>query len=204
MFTVGLTGGIASGKSTVAGYLVELGAVSVDADLIAQEVMSVGTDVYTELAAHFGGGIIAPDGSIDRGRLAAEVFDDPAQLAALNRIVHPATIERIRTLLDGWRADNSGEIGVVQVPLLIETGMEELFDVVLVVVTTPEQQISRLLEMGLTVEQGLARLRSQSSDVERLAFADLTLLNKGDLGGLKEQAAVVYAQLKERVAKGRL
>ncbi|MDP1809088.1 MAG: dephospho-CoA kinase [Actinomycetota bacterium] len=204
MLTVGLTGGIASGKSTVAGYLVELGAVAVDADLIAREVMSVGTDVYSRLAAHFGGDIIAPDGSIDRGRLAAEVFDDPAQLDALNRIVHPATIERIQALLDEWRADDSDRIGVVQVPLLIEAGLEELFDVVLVVVTTPEQQISRLMEMGLTVEQGLARLRSQANDAERLAFADFTLLNKGDIGRLKEQAAVVYARLKECVDEGRL
>lgn len=195
MLTVGLTGGIAGGKSTVTGRLVELGAVSVDADMIAREAMAKGTVVYDRLIDHFGRDILAADGSIDRARLAALVFDDPAQLEALNQVVHPAVIEGVRRRLDEWRSSDAGGIGVVQVPLLIEAGMAEMFDVIVVVVTTPEQQISRLVEMGLTTDQGLARLRSQLSDSERLPFADFTIINKGDLRQLAEQTSILYRKL---------
>lgn len=202
MLTVGLTGGIAGGKSTVAGYLAEQGVVIVDADLVAREVMSVGTEAYDRLVDHFGRDMLAPDGSIDSARLAAEVFNDPAQLGFLNRVVHPETIERIRALVEEWRSFADAGIGLVQVPLLFEAGMAGLFDVVVVVVTTPELQIGRLTERGLTIDQGMARLRSQPSDAQRLAVADFTLINKGDFGRLKEQTAVLYEKLKERAAEG--
>ena len=202
MLTVGLTGGIAGGKSTVAGYLSEMGAVCVDADVLAREAMVKGTGVYDRLVDHFGRDILAPDDAIDRARLAALVFDDPAQLEALNGIVHPAVIEQVGSLLADWRRSAGALVAVVQVPLLIEAGMTDMFDVIVVVVTTPEQQIGRLVRMGFGVDEGLARLRYQLSDGERLPFADFTLINKGDLALLKEETAVLYEKLKELASPG--
>lgn len=199
VLSVGLTGGIASGKSTVADYLAEKGALCADADSIAREVIAEGTDEYNQLVDHFDRGILEPNGSIDRSALAKAVFADPAELDALNRIVHPATIARIRECLEEWRLHAPDGIGVIQVPLLIEAGMVELFDIVVVVVTTPEQQISRLAARGLTIDQGLARMRNQLSDAQRLVFADFTLINKGSLGLLKEQTGILYEELVKKV-----
>lgn len=203
MLTVGLTGGIASGKSTIARYLSELGAVCVDADLLAHEMMAKGTGVYRRLVDHFGAAVLTEDGAIDRSALATIVFDRPTELAYLNEAVHPAVIEGVARLLEEWRAADPGGIGVVQVPLLVEADMVRMFDVVVVVVSSPEQQISRLIEMGMAIDQGLARLRSQISDDERLPWADFTIINKGDLALLKEQTGVLYAGLKERAGESR-
>lgn len=202
MLTVGLTGGIAGGKSTVAGYLSEMGAVCADADVLAKEAMVKGTGIYNQLLDHFGRDILAPDDSIDRACLASLVFSNPDQLEALNRIVHPAVIEQVASLLAGWRQSAGASVAVVQVPLLIEAGMTDMFDVIVVVATTPEQQIGRLVEMGFTVEEGLARLRAQLSDGERLPVADFTLINKGGLDLLKEETGVLYEKLKELASPG--
>lgn len=195
MLTVGLTGGIAGGKSTVALRLAELGAVCVDADAVAHELTSPGTDVYTRIKERFGSEIMAADGSIDRHRLAAIVFGDREQLAFLNKIVHPAVIQAVALTLSEWRADKSNKIGVVQAPLLVEAGMTGMFDVIVVVVSSPERQLSRLLETGMTKEDALARLRAQISDSDRLAYADITIINKGDLKLITEQATALYERL---------
>ena len=195
LLTVGLTGGIAGGKSTVASRLTELGAFCVDADTVAHELTSPGTEVYTRIKERFGTEIIAADGSIDRRRLAAIVFGDREQMGFLNEVVHPAVIEAIAGTLSEWRLDKSNRIGVVQAPLLIEAGMTGMFDVIVVVVSSPERQLSRLLETGMTKEDALARLRAQISDSDRLVYADITIINKGDLKLLSDQATALYERL---------
>ena len=195
LLAVGLTGGIARGKSTITKYLSDLGAVCVDADQIAREVMAEGTRVHAKLVEHFGRGILSEAGKIDRTALAAEVFSDPDQLRVLNSLVHPVVIDRIKKVLVAWRGQGH-EIGVVQVPLLVEAGITELFDVIVVAITTPEMQVNRLTATGLTFEEARARMRSQLPGSARLLFADLTIINKGGLELLKEQTAVLYNKLK--------
>ncbi|HEB12370.1 MAG TPA: dephospho-CoA kinase [Actinobacteria bacterium] len=194
MLTVGLTGGIASGKSTITKYLSDLGAVCVDADLIARDAM-VEAPVYSKLVEHFGPNILSEPGEIDRAALAAEVFSDPDQLRVLNGLVHPVVIDRIKEVLGAWSRERHG-IGIVQVPLLIEAGMTDLFDVIVVVITTPEMQVNRLTASGLSFEEAEARLRSQLPGSARLPFADLTIINKASLELLKEQTAILYDKLK--------
>jgi len=204
MLTIGLTGGIASGKSTVAGHLAERGAVNADADLIAHEVIAADPGLRAALAQEFGRAILNDEG-VDRGALGELVFGRPDRLAVLNRLVHPRVIERIEELLAAWRAEPPAPMGVVQVPLLVEAGMEELFDVIVVVVSSPEKQARRLIESGHTEAEAVARLRSQIQDWERLPYADLTLINKGNLKLLEEQAEVLFQKLTEIIAEhGRL
>ncbi len=198
MLTVGLTGGIASGKSTITQHLSDLGAACTDADLIAREAMTEGTPVYAKLVEHFGRDILSKTGEIDRTALADQVFSDPDQLRVLNSLVHPVVIDQIKEALVAWEREGHG-IGIVQVPLLIEAGMTELFDVIVVTITTPEMQVNRLTERGLTVDEARARLRSQLPGSARLPFADLTIINKGGLELLKEQTAILFTKLKDMV-----
>jgi dephospho-CoA kinase len=196
LLTVGLTGGIASGKTTIARHLETLGAVCADADVVAHELMAAGTDTYDRLVGRFGRGILAADGAIDRVRLGDTVFGHTEQLEALNRIVHPPVIRRAQEILEEWRRDTGPAMGVMQVPLLIESGMADMFDVVVVVVSSPEQQVKRLTDGGMTLESALARLRSQLTDSERLVFSDWTIINKGDLALLKEQSSILFEKLR--------
>lgn len=200
MLTIGLTGGIASGKSTVARHLADRGAVVADADQIAHEVISADPDLIAALAAAFGKSILSDEG-VDRSALGEIVFGRPERLAVLNRLVHPHVIEYIEKLLAAWRAKPPATMGVVQVPLLVEAGMEEIFDVIVVVVSSPEKQARRLIEAGHTEAEAVARLRSQIQDWERLPYADLTLINKGNLKLLEEQAEVLFQKLTEIVAE---
>jgi dephospho-CoA kinase len=197
LLTVGLTGGIAGGKTTIARRLAQLGAVCADADDIAREVTAAGTEAYGRIVDHFGPAILGAGGAIDRPRLADIVFGRPEQLAALNRIVHPPVIRRVRAVLDQWRGDQKHVMGVMQVPLLIESGMAGMFDAVVVVVASPEQQVKRLTDSGMTLESALARLRSQLTNSERLVFSDWTIINKGDLDLLEEQSSVLFEKLRE-------
>jgi dephospho-CoA kinase len=196
LLTVGLTGGIASGKTTIARHLETLGAVSADADVVAHELMAAGTDTYDRLVGRFGREILAADGAIDRVRLGDTVFGQAEQLEALNRIVHPPVIRRAQEILEQWRRDTGPAMGVMQVPLLIESGMADMFDVVVVVVASPEQQVKRLTDGGMALESALARLRSQLTDSERLVFSDWTIINKGDLALLKEQSSILFEKLR--------
>lgn len=195
MLAVGLTGGIASGKSRIADYFAKLGAVCLDTDLLAQEAIAKDTPVFANVRSYFGDKILDTDGSIDRALLAAEVFGNPAQLEALNQLVHPAVIERVKETLSQWRQENH-EIGIVQVPLLVEAGMVGLFDVVVVVSTSPDLQVGRLLKRGLTMEEAQARVASQISESERLTHADLIIINKGTPELLEDQAKIVFEKLR--------
>jgi len=135
------------------------------------------------------------DGRIDRKRLGEIVFSDPERLAALDRLVHPLVIERVGTILEDWRTARAAPFGVVQVPLLIEAGMVEMFDKVVVIVSSPEQQVKRLMEAGLTEAEAFSRLAAQLQDWERLTFADLTLINKGNLKLLASETDRLFERL---------
>lgn len=184
MLRVGLTGGIASGKSEVARRLVELGAVLVDADAIAREVVEPGTEGLAEIVEAFGPEMLTDDGALDRGALGAVVFADPARRELLNSIVHP----RVRARAGEIVAQAPGDAVVVQdIPLLVETGQTSNFDAVIVVDAPDEVRIRRLGERnGLTEEQSRARMAAQASREERLEAADYVIENTGTLLELRD------------------
>jgi len=198
---LGLTGGIGSGKSTVAAMFRELGAGVVDADALAREVVAPGVDALAEIAARFGPGVLRPDGTLDRERLGAMVFRDPALRAKLNAIVHPLVRDWMgaveRAAAD---AAHGGLIVVHDVPLLAESGLADGFDLVIVVDVPPELQVERLVsERGMTPDQARARLAAQASRDQRLAIADLVIDNSGSLEDLDRRVAEVWADLQRRV-----
>lgn len=186
MLRIGLTGGIGSGKSTVAGLLAARGAVVVDADRIAREVVEPGTPGLAAVAAAFGEGVLAPDGSLDRPALAAVVFTDPEARARLDAIVHPLVRERSVELIAGAPSD---AVLVNDVPLLVETGQAGTYDLVLVVEADLATRLARLAERGLAEEDARARIASQATDEQRRAAADVVLDNSGSRELLAEQVA---------------
>lgn len=177
MLRVGLTGGIGSGKSTVARRLVERGAVLVDSDVLAREVLAAGAPGLAEAVAAFGGGILTDDGELDRPALASVVFGDPAARERLNAIVHP----RVRQRSDALIAQAGEDAVVVQdVPLLVENAMAPLFPLVVVVHTEAEERVRRLVEQrGMPEPDARARIAAQADDAARRAAADVWLDNGG-------------------------
>src|SRR5690348_16003174 len=174
MLRIGLTGGIGSGKSTVSALLAERGAVIVDADVIAREVVAAGTPGLAAVADAFGSGVLAPDGSLDRPALAAVVFADPEARRRLDGIVHP--LVRIRAAeLAG--AAPPGAVVAHGVPLLVETGQPGHYDVVLVVEADVGTRVARLVRRGLTEDDARARIAAQATDEQRRAVADVVLDN---------------------------
>jgi dephospho-CoA kinase len=192
---IGLTGGIGSGKSTVSELLAARGAVIVDADRIAREVVEPGTPGLAAVVDAFGEQVLAADGSLDRPALAAVVFSDPAARARLDAIVHPLVRRRSAELV---AAAPAGAVVVNDVPLLVETGQAASFDVVLVVEADPEIRVARLVQRGLTEDDARARIASQASDEQRRAVADVVLDNSGTPEELAEQVDRFWA---ERVAR---
>jgi dephospho-CoA kinase len=191
---IGLTGGIGSGKSTVARLLAERGAVIIDADRIAREVLEPGTPGLAAVVAAFGGGVLTADGALDRPALAAIVFSDPEARARLDGIVHPLVRARSVELT---AAAPSDAVLVNDVPLLVETGQAGSYDLVVVVVTDPGTRIARLVQRGLTAEDARARIAAQATDDQRRAVADVVLDNSGPLEALTAQVDRFWA---ERVA----
>ena len=197
MLRIGLTGGIGSGKSTVAGLLAARGAVVVDADRIAREVVEAGTPGLAAVTDAFGDGVLAADGSLDRPALAAIVFTDPEARARLDAIVHPLVRERSVELIAGAPAD---AVLVNDVPLLVETGQAGTYDLVLVVEADLATRLTRLVERGLTEEDARARIGSQATDEQRRAVADVVLDNSGSREELADQVARFW---EERVEPAR-
>ena len=186
MLRIGLTGGIGSGKSTVAALLVERGAVLVDADRIAREVVAPGTPGLAAVAEAFGDDVLADDGALDRPALAAIVFADPQARARLDAIVHPLVRARAAELVAAAPAD---AIVVNDVPLLVETGQAGSYDLVVVVEAELETRVARLVRRGLTVDDARARIAAQATDEQRRAVADVVLDNSGTP---EELAALVF------------
>jgi len=195
MVVVGLTGGIGSGKSTVAAMLAERGAVVVDADRLAREAVAVGTAGHRAVVDRFGADVVADDGSLDRRALAGVVFDDPAALADLNAIVHPP----VRAAIAARLAELTGTEAVVvlEIPLLVESG-RSYGESAVVVVDCPEDVALRRLVDGRGMDEADARRRmaAQIPRAERLAAADLVIDNSGPLEALEPQVAELWAGIK--------
>jgi dephospho-CoA kinase len=196
---VGLTGGIGSGKSTVSAMLAERGAEVVDADQIAREVVLPGQPSWHKIRDHFGPGVLRPDGSVDRTALAEIVFGDQGKLGLLNEITHPPMFERIADRLE--RARDRDVIVVLDAALLIETGLAQRVDVLLVVDLPEEVQARRLEAKGMPAEQAWARIASQLSREERLVHADLVIDNSGTVEELAERVDEAWTELRRRLAK---
>ncbi|WP_037609274.1 dephospho-CoA kinase [Streptacidiphilus rugosus] len=195
MVKVGLTGGIGAGKSEVSRRLAVLGAVIVDADLIAREVVAPGTPGLAAVVAEFGEDVLAADGSLDRPRLGAVVFADPDRLAALNAIVHPLVRDRSAAL---EAAAGPDAVVVNDVPLLAENKLAPLYDLVVVVDAADETRLRRLVDLrGMTEEDARARMAAQASRADRLAVADLVIDNDGPLDGLEAQVREVWRKLRD-------
>jgi dephospho-CoA kinase len=198
MKLIGLTGGIASGKSTVASRLVEHGAVLVDADVLAREVVEPGTPGLAAIRAEFGESVISTDGSLNRPALGAIVFADAAKREALNAITHPAIWRRARELFDAARTVDPNVVIVYDVPLLAEAAADRpmAFDLVVVVQADLDTRIARMVELrGMSRAEAEGRLRAQASDAERLKFADLVIDSNGTLEQTLAQTDALWASL---------
>lgn len=196
MVKVGLTGGIGAGKSEVSRLLAEHGAVIVDADRIAREVVEPGTPGLAAVVAEFGEEVLAPDGNLDRPRLGSLVFADPDRLAALNAIVHPLVGERSAELEREAAAADENAVIVHDVPLLTENGLAPLYDTVVVVDASDETRLDRLVRLrGMAEQEARARMAAQATREERLAVADIVIDNDGPLEALPPRVRAVWEQL---------
>ncbi len=187
---VGLTGGVASGKSTVSAMLAELGAVVIDADLLAREVVAPGSDGLEEIVETFGPEVLTDDGALDRPAMGAIVFGDTEKRWILESIVHP----RVRAgAAEIEAAAPSGAVVVHDIPLLAETGQGEAFDAVIVVDVPVEVQIERMTTLrGMRREDAEARVAAQATREERLAVATYVLDNTGSLADLRGRVTEIY------------
>lgn len=190
---VGLTGGVASGKSTVSAMLAELGAVVIDADALARDVVQRGTPGLDAVVAEFGTGLLTPDGDLDRAAMGALVFGDAAARKRLEAIVHPLVFERMVAL---EAAADDDDLVVHDIPLLAEGGRGDTFDAVIVVDCPPKLQVARMLtERGWTLEDAESRIAAQATREERLAIATHVIENTGSLDELRDRVGEVYVSL---------
>jgi len=192
MIRVGLTGGIGSGKSTVARLLAEHGAIVIDADRIAREIVEPGQPALAEIGQRFGTEVISPEGTLDRGALAAIVFSDTAALSDLNAITHPRIAQRTAELISAAPDD---AVVVYDMPLLVENDLAEGWDVVVVVEADRDVRIRRLIERGLDEADIEARMNRQATDEQRRAVADIVIDNTADLAMLGPAVELVWDQI---------
>ena len=183
MLTIGLTGNISSGKSTVSRYLASLGATIIDADEVSREIVRPGAPALREIVDYFGAGVLAPDGSLDRKGLGALVFGDPEALAVLNNLTHP----RIVAVIEEAKKRNAAtpqsglNLLVIDAPLLIETGLHQTVDAVWVVTVEPETQKQRLMQRdGISAAAALSRIKAQMPQEEKIKYAQALIDNNGD------------------------
>ena len=190
---VGLTGGVASGKSTVSAVLAELGAVVIDADALAREVVARGTTGLEAVVDAFGPDLLTPDGDLDRPAMGALVFADPQARKRLEAIIHPLVHERSAQLEAAAPAD---AVVVHDIPLLAEVGRAGSFDAVIVVDAPSDLQVSRMVgDRGWTPEEAESRIAAQASREDRLAIATYVVDNTGTRAGLRAQVEAIYAAL---------
>jgi dephospho-CoA kinase len=201
---VALTGGIASGKSTIADRLAEHGAVVVDADALVRELQQPGRPVLAAIADAFGDRILLPDGSLDRAALGAVVFADHDARHRLNAIVHPAVSEESGRRFRAALAADARAVGVYDVPLLVEARADDPWDLVVVAHAPVETRIRRLVELrGMDEADARARVASQASDERRLAIADVVIETDGELSATIEQVDRLWARLSQHRVGGR-
>lgn len=207
MLKVGLTGGIASGKSVVGEMFVALGAHLVQADRIAHQLMLPGQAVYNEVVRHFGGSILNPDLSVNRARLAEAAFGKTAPAAAsrieeLNRIVHPAVIRSQDEWMEEMGRQDPNAIAIVEAALILEAGAAKRFDRLLVVTCSDEQRIARFaarqkLDLEAARKEVARRMAAQLPEAEKIKAADFVIDNSGSLDKTREQVRLVWAQLRQ-------
>lgn len=199
MLKVGLTGGIGAGKSEVSRRLVALGAVLIDGDAIAREVVRPGTPGLAAIVAEFGADILLPDGTLDRPRLGRIVFSESARLARLNAITHPLIGQRSQELFEAAPPDG---IVVYDMPLLAENNLASLHDVNIVVDVPVEMQVDRLVrQRGMTEEDARSRIAAQAGREQRRAIADFVIDNSGPLDALDAKIDELWAELQKRAAQ---
>jgi len=201
MLRVGLTGGLASGKSFVGRALVEMGCLLIEADLLGHQVMAKGAEAYDAIVAQFGPGILDPEGEIDRRKLGAHVFGNPELLNKLNAIVHPCVRARSRRLAEAYAAREPDGICVYEAAIIIETGSFRDYDRLIVASCTEEQQVQRAIARDtsgehLTREEVLDRLRRQMPLKEKVKYADYVIDTSGTKEHTLEQTRTVYASLR--------
>lgn len=208
MLKVGLNGGIASGKSVVGEMFVALGAHLIQADAIAHELMQPGEAVYGEVVRHFGKGILNPDGSVNRARLAEAAFgtpggNQPSRIRELNQIVHPAVIRRQEEWMEEVGRRDSRAIAMVEAALILEARAADRFDRLVVVTCRPEQRIQRWaarvgVDEATARREVTRRMAAQFPDEEKVKAADFVIDNSGSLDETQKQVAVVYGELKRQ------
>lgn len=194
MLQVGLTGGIGAGKSTVSALLAARGAVVIDADSLAREVVARGTEGWRQVVAEFGPDVVGEDGALDRAALGRVVFCDPVRRAALNRIVHPLVRARSDEIVASLPPDS---VVVHDIPLLAENGLAARFDLVVVVDVPVELQVERLLARGLPEQEARMRIAAQAAREERRAIADVVLDNSGSRDDLVRQVEDLWRRIDE-------
>jgi dephospho-CoA kinase len=203
MLRVGLTGGIASGKSTVAAMLRERGCAVLDADSLGHELMRPGEPAYNEVVREFGDAVLAPDAIVDRKKLAAIVFREPQKLAALNRILHPKILEEVQRWFASLDRPGGPEFAFVEAALLVEAGYRPNLDRLVVCWCTPEQQVERLIARGLSPDQARQRLAAQMSVDEKRRAADETIDCSGSLAETERQVDKLLDALRDAASTGR-
>lgn len=191
---MGLTGGIGSGKSMVSALLRERGARLIDGDTIAREIVEPGEPALAALVERFGPGILRPDGSLDRAGLAGIVFHDGDALAAMNAIMLPRIEARAQELTEAY-AEAGEQVVVHDSPLLVETGQQDRFDVVVVVTAPLDVRLERLIDRGLDRADAQARIAAQATDEQRAAVADFIIDNGGSRAATEAQVDRIWAQL---------
>lgn len=202
MLSVGLTGGIASGKSTAAALLAKKGALLLDFDELVRRVQQRGSPVWQAIVENFGQGILRPDGQLDRPALAEVIFSDEKKRRLLEGLVHPAVIALWQDLMAGLAAP--GRIVLTDCPLLFEAGLKDLFDLVLVVHLSPQEQIKRLMERDkLSLPAARARLNAQMPIEEKLSLAHIVVDNSGTVADLNARLDEVWERLQKEEARRR-
>jgi dephospho-CoA kinase len=196
MLLVGLTGGIGSGKTTVAELLRAKGAVILDADEYARRAVEAGSPALARVVERFGPEVLAADGSLDRERMAAVAFADPSARTDLEAIVHPEVARLFSEDLERYRGTD--EVVVYVVPLLAERGLQDLFDVVVGVSAPEDLRVDRLRARGMAEDDARARIAAQLPEHERLAVADIVVANRGSLAGLEAEVDRLWAELGAR------
>jgi dephospho-CoA kinase len=195
LYRIGLTGGIASGKSTVVKVLLDMGAAVIDADRIARQVVEPGEAAYEAIVAHFGARIVRSDGQIDRQQLGQIIFSDRQAREKLNSIVHPHVIDRMEQMIDDLHQQGYQQPVILDIPLLIETSLQAMMDEIWVVMVDQETQLRRLMQRNqLTRDQALQRIRAQLPLNEKAAFADQIIDNNGSLDATRQQVELAYQQ----------
>jgi dephospho-CoA kinase len=196
MKRLGITGGIASGKSAVAGMLRELGFRVIDADALGHEVIEPGTRAYDEIVREFGTGVVGADGRIDRGKLGAIVFADGEKLKRLNAIVHPRVEEEMVRQFAEWEKSGVADAAFVEAALLVEAGYQKNLDGLVVAWCRPEQQMERLLARGLSEVEARRRIASQMPAEEKLKFATEKIDCSGSIEETRWQVEKLAAKLR--------